>query len=265
MLKLRNLIALLLPLSLIACASNGSRAEKAEVYAPDNPDTMTSAVTADGRPGWMPPPLFKMEPGSRVGIMSAVGNQISSLNDESETLRPGFDLPNYTASALRKNLFANTPYGAVLIPPSARLMANKATWQKSWNEKTKSFGDNWQKEFDAVIKQNGLAMLVIISEPEVSKGSLRNSKIQGSGYSSRGGVGKGRTAVYSTMHFFQIKGVPGKLLTPVRPENDPLYLDIPNFPKEIPSPFPRPMQEAIERELRRLIDQKIAAFVTMMK
>jgi len=266
MLKLRRVLIVLLPLFLLACASkggNGGKEAKAEVYAPDDPTTMTSSVTKDGRPAWMPPPLYKMPERARIGIMSVVDNQML-VDDGKDKLYPGFDLTGYSADSLRKALFASTPYAAIILPPSARLMANRAVWQKSWNAKTQTFGDNWQKEFDAIIKQNALAMLVIISEPPVSESKL-GGKLQGSGYTMRGSFGKHQTAAFSSIHFFRIQGTPGKLLEPVRADDDPLYSEVANFPKEAPKPLPKPMQDALERELRSLIDKKAARFVTMMK
>jgi len=267
MFKLRHCIAVLLPMLLIACAGRGGpggNSAAPEVYAPDDPSTMTSAVTEDGRPAWMPPPLYKMETGARIGIMSVVENQIR-VGSGSKTIYPGFDLTGYAANSLRKALFSNTPYGAILLPPSARLMAERSSWQQSWNPKTQTFATEWQTEFDAIIKQNGLAMLVIISQPPISEGGL-SGKLQGSGYTTRGLFSSEETVAYSSMQFFRIHGKPGKLLQPTRANDDALYSVVPNFPKgTLPDPLPKPMLGAIERQLMALIDQKATRFVNMMK
>ncbi len=266
MLTLRPLLLSILPLALLACAHHA--ADKPPILAPDNPDTMTVA-TADGRPAWMPPPSNNMGFASRVGIMTVLDNELlhveHGVSTSTEVLKPGFDLAGYTGDALRRAMIdAKKPFLTLSVRPSARLFTDRAVWQKSWNEKNQSFDNNWQAEFDSIIKQNQLAMLIVISAPEVD-GGIGNADLQGSGYYAQGLFGKHQTAAFSTLHFYRVRGLPGKLQMPVQGPGERLFAEIPNFPSATPVPFPKPMQDAVERELRKLIDQKAATVVTLLK
>ena len=209
---------------------------------------------------------------SRVGIMTVLDNEIVhvtsgtlGLGGGREVLPSRIDLPGYAAESLRKTLLAKTPYQPVVVRPTARLWRDRATWQENWDKRRENFGD-YQQEFDAIMKQNRLKMLIVISSPEEDDGIVASGQyLIGSGFYSRSFFGKKQTAVFSTMHFYRISGEPGKLQLPVSAPNERLYADIPNMPNPIPDPLPAPVINAVYRAVQNLIDQKTEAFVLMMK
>lgn len=260
-LTLRCLLSLFFPLALLtACAHNLASPTKDETTA--TPD----------RPAWMPAPLTSMAYSSRIGIMTVLDNEIvhvtagtAGIGNSTQAAKAGFDLPAYVTESLRKGILGHTPYQPVLVRPSARLWRDKEIWQKSWNERNENFGD-WQKEFDAIMKQNQLKLLIVVTAPEEDDGIVGTAQtIKGSGYYSRSFFGKKQTAVFSTVHFYRISGQPGKLLQPVSSPAERLYADIPSFPNPAPEPLPPPMQKAVETAVKNMIDQKVGAFISLMK
>lgn len=225
------------------------------------------------RPAWMPKPLTSMAYSSRIGIMTVLDNEIvhvtagtAGIGNSTKTAKAGFDLPGYVTESLRKGILGHTPYKPVLVRPSARLQRDKALWHRSWNERSQSFGDDWQKEFDAILKQNQLKLLIVITAPEEDDGIVGTAQnLIGSGYYSRSFFGKKQTAVFSTIHFYRVAGEPGKLLQPVSSPAERLYADLPNFPNPAPEPLPAPMQKSVETAVKNMIDQKVGAFISLMK
>jgi hypothetical protein len=265
MLNLRRslccVIALCLPLLLFGCAHTSE-------------DEQEGSTTQPARPAWMPAPLTSMAYSSRVGIMTVLDNEITHVNagtagigNSTTTMKANFDLPGYVSESLRKGLLANTPYQPVPVRPSARLVRDKLIWQKSWNDGKQRFDNDWQKEFDAIIKQNQLKLLIIITSPVEDDGIVGTAQdLVGSGYYSRSFFGKKQTAVFSTIHFYRISGQPGKLLQPVTAPEERLYADLPNFPNPAPEPLPPgPISNAVGAAVKNMIDQKVGAFISFMK
>jgi len=234
-------------------------------------DSETAATPA--RPAWMPAPLTSMAYSSRVGIMTVLDSEIvhvtagtAGLGNATEASKAGFDLPAYVTESVRKGILGNTPYQPVPVRPSARLVRDKLVWQKSWNERKERFDDDWQKEFDAIMKQNQLKLLIVITAPEEDDGIVGTAQtLKGSGYYSRSFFGQKQTAVFSTIHFYRISGPPGKLLQPVSSPAERLYADLPSFPNPAPKPLAPPMQRAVETAVKNMIDQKVGAFISLMK
>ncbi|MDB5971687.1 MAG: hypothetical protein JWQ90_4137 [Hydrocarboniphaga sp.] len=259
--SLHCVIALCLPLALLACAHKQVEEQQ------------QGATTQPERPAWMPPPLTSMAYSSRIGIMTVLDSEIThvtsgtaGIGNSTVASKAGFDLPGYVTQSLRKGILGNTPYQPVLVRPSARLVRDKLVWQKSWSESNQRFSDDWQKEFDAILKQNQLKLLIVISSPAEDDGIVGTAQdIVGSGYYSRSFFGKKQTAVFSTIHFYRIAGQPGKLLQPVSSPQERLYADLPNFPNPAPAPLPAPMQNSVNTAVKNMIDQKVGAFISLMK
>jgi hypothetical protein len=225
------------------------------------------------QPAWMPPPVTKMAYGSRVAIMPAFENEITrvhagtaGIGNSRKSEKPAYDFPGYVTEALRQGLLSNTPYQPLIIRPSARLMRDRATWQESWNEAAQRFSPEWQQEFDAIIKQNRLEMIVVVSPTEMDDGIVgTGQKIFGTGLYTRSFMGQKQAAVFSTLRFYRVMGTPARLLTPVAAPDERLYASIANFPTEPPDPMPAPIQAGFDQAVRNLIDQKIGAFIRLMK
>jgi hypothetical protein len=266
MLNLRRsiyaVIALCLPLALFGCAHHqADEEEQGSTVMPEHP-------------AWMPPPLTSMAYSSRIGIMTVLDNEITHVNagtagigNSTTAAKATFDLPGYVTESLRKGILGNTPYKPVLVRPSARLFRDKLIWQKSWNESQQRFDNDWQKEFDSILKQNQLKLLIIVTAPVESDGIVGTAQhIVGSGYYTRSFFGKKQTAVFSTVHFYRITGEPGKLQQPVSSPQERLYADLPGFPNPAPEPLPQgPITNAVNSAVQNLIDQKVGAFISLMK
>jgi len=258
--------ALLLPLLAVSIAGCAHRLDGGNAGS-------TPAAASPDRPAWMPAPLTSMAYSSRVGIMTVLDNELAQvtagtagIGNGSSTIKPTFDYPGYVSESLRKGILAHTPYQPVLVRPSARLIRDKRIWQQTWNKDAGKFETSWQHEFDAVIKQNQLKLLIVVTAPEEDDGIVGTSQtITGSGYYARSFLGRKQTAVFSTVHFYRIAGQPGKLLHPVSAPAERLYADLPDFPNPAPQPLSQPLQIKLEKAVKDMIDQKVGAFISMMK
>ena len=223
-------------------------------------------------PAWRPPVSTRLPNGSRVGLMVALDNEIALTHagtmgrgDFRRTLQPSFDLPGYVTESLRKRMLGSVPYQPVLIRPSAKLLRYKSEWQKSWSGKSGNFGE-WQNEFDAIIKQNRLQMLIVVSPYELDDGVTGTSQtLLGSGLYNRSGFGATQNAVFSTIRFHRIVGSPGKLQAPVEAPGERLYADLAGMPNDIPEPFSKPLQFTLEKNVKAIIDQKVQSFIGLLK
>ena len=223
-------------------------------------------------PAWKPPISTRLPNGSRVGIMVALDNEIALTHagtlgrgDFRRTLIPSFDLPGYVTESLRKRILDGVPYQPVLIRPSAKLMRYKTEWQKGWSGKSGNFGE-WQGEFDAIIKQNRLGMLIVVSPYELDSGFTGSSqRLLGSGLYNRSMLGKTQNAVFSTIRFHRIVGTPGRLQSPVEAPGERLYADLPGMPNDIPDTLSKPVQFTLEKNVKAIIDQKVESFIALLK
>lgn len=260
---LRRLLPLLCSMLLLAgCASPPERIESRET------------PEASERPAWMPPPMTSLPYGSRVGIMNALANEIAHVNAGTagvgnfrKTYPATFDYPGYVTESLRRAVLRHTPYQPLIVRPSARLLRDAATWQDSWNPRTERFAEPWQQELDAVIRQNQLRLLIVISAPELDDAIPGTAQtLLGSGLYTRKFLGRREAAVFSTIRFHRIAGQPGKLLMPVTAPSERTYADIANFPvpevlDQLSPATLAPVQDAV----KALADQKVGAFVSLMK
>jgi hypothetical protein len=271
-LKRYGVVAALLCLLLSACSSTPSPDDKIggiKIFSSTEQGYDQASIKD---PAWKPPVSSRLPNGSRVGLMVALDNEIALTHagtlgrgDFRRTLIPSFDLPGYVTESLRKRILSGVPYQPVLIRPSARLLRYKSEWQKSWNGKSGSFGD-WQAEFDAIIKQNRLQMLIVVSPYELDDGVTGTSQtLRGNGLYNRSGLGKTQNAAFSTIRFHRIVGSPGKLQAPVEAPGERLYAEIPGMPNDIPEPFTKPLQFTLEKNVKALIDQKADSFIALLK
>ncbi len=237
----------------------------------DEPQGYDPATIAN--PAWVPPPVSQLPYGSRIGIMTAVDNELAVVHtgtggsgNYSRPTKPNFDLPGYITESLRKRMLASLPYAPVLVRPSTRLMREKTSWQDSWSRATQSFGNGWQQEFDAVMKQNRLSMLIVISPYDMDDGIAgTRQRIMGSGLYNRSFLSQKQNAVFSTLRFHRIVGTPGKLQDPVVIPGERLYGDLQNFPATLPSPLSAPLQNSLELAVKNIVDQKTTMLVQAMK
>lgn len=277
-------VLMLCLLSLTACSQLGTSSRDdssrppppdqiggAKVFGSDEPQGYDPATIAN--PAWMPKPLTSMPYGSRVGIMVVLDNELAIVHagmvgrgDYRHTYRPSFDLPGYVAESVRKGILSGKPYQPLSVRPSARLLRDKAVWQRSWNTRTQSFDDGWQQEFDAIIKQNRLGMLIVISAYEVDDGISGTSQtLLGNGLYNRKAFTTTENTAFSTLRFHRLVGTPAKLEMPVTPDDDRLYAELKSFPDTIPEPLPAPLRNSLEFTIQRMVDQKTAAFLKLMK
>jgi hypothetical protein len=140
-----------LSLMLLACSTN-KPADPSQVATVAPVAAPVSAAPTTARPAWMPAPVTSLAYASRVGIMNVLDNEIVhvksgtiGLGNDSKATRAEFDLPGYVNESLRKGLLAQTPYKPILIRPSAKLVRDKAVWQKTWDAKSGSFGSGDRK------------------------------------------------------------------------------------------------------------------------
>ncbi len=215
MFKLRLLLPLLLALLLGACNS-----------APEKPVTET--------PGWMP--MARLLPnGARIGIINLIDNKLihvhagsTALTNSRKEYNGQFDFGTFTVQNLRTAILTKTPYQVQQVAPSGKLLAARNTWQDTWDGQT--FAPEFQREFDAVLKQNQLRMLIIIAAPEGSDGVFgTGQKLLGSGLYTRSFFGSHKAAAYTNIQFYRVIGLPSQLLSPVEAPGDRKYAELPGY------------------------------------
>lgn len=200
----------------------------------------------------------------RVGIMSLLGNELMHVNSgtfgsKEQSFTTQFDLNGYVTEELRKALLAKTPYQPVNVSSTGALRQAANTWQDSWNGQ--SFAPTFQREFDGIISQNRLSMLIIVAYAKAGDGSfIGGAKLSGSGLYTRGR----KAAVFSTLQFYRLVGTPAQLVYPIAPEGERSIGDLPNaqLPKDLDNLPPRYLVPIYE-PLRTLVQNKVFGLVSL--
>lgn len=202
----------------------------------------------------------------RVGVMSLLGNELKHVHSTSfgmggdeQSYNVQYDFNGYVMEELRKALLAKTPYQPVQVNSTGLLRRDAAKWVSSWDGKT--FGPDYQREFDGIIKQNRLAMLIVVSYDTIGDGQLIGGrKLNGSGLYTRGRD----AAVFSTLQFYRLVGTPAQLVYPIAPDGERSIGDLPNaqLPKDLDDLPPRYLVPIYE-PLRTLVQNKVYGLVSL--
>jgi len=240
---------------------NDPRRAAAEARANAGGSTASAASRAKGTAN----PTGVMAPmAGRVGIMSLLGNELQHVNSgtfgsKEQSYNTQFDLNGYVTEELRKALLAKTPYQPVSVASTGALRQAANTWQDSWNGQ--SFAPTFQREFDGIISQNRLSMLIIVAYAKTGDGSfVGGAKLSGSGLYTRGR----KAAVFSTLQFYRLVGSPAQLVLPIAPEGERSIGDVPNaqLPKSLDDLPPRYLVPIYE-PLRTLVQNKVFGLVSL--
>lgn len=205
----------------------------------------------------------------RVGIMSLLDNDMrhvhsGTFGSQERRFNVQYDFNGYVMDELRKALLTKTPYQPVPVAATGALRRAAHTWHKSWDGKR--FTDSTlQREFDGILKQNRLAMLIIVSYPSLEDGQfLSGAKLTGSGLYTRRFMGSTKAAVFSTLQFYRLVGEPAKLVEPVAPAGERSIGDLPNanLPDDLDDMPPRYLVPVYE-PLRTIVQNKIHGLVSL--
>lgn len=202
----------------------------------------------------------------RVGILSLLDNRIKhvhagTVGGSEKSYDTQFDFQGFVVEELRKGMLTKTPYQPVVIAPTGALLRAATTWQDTWNGQT--FGGTFQREFEGIMAQNRLDMLVVVSCPEID-GGIGGQDLSGSGLYTRSFLGTRSAAVFSTLQFFRIVGKPAQLVLPVAPANDRSIGDLPNIalPEELDD-LPARYLFPVYDPLRTIVRNKVAGFLSL--
>jgi hypothetical protein len=202
----------------------------------------------------------------RVGVMNLLGNELKHIHSsgfgiggDEQSYNVQYDFGGYVMEELRKQLLTKTPYQPVTINSTGLLRRDATKWASTWNGKT--FGPDYQREFDGIIKQNRLAMLIIISYATIGDGQLIGGrKLSGSGLYTRGRD----AAVFSTLQFYRLVGTPAQLVLPIAPEDERSIGDLPDaqLPKDLDN-LPARYLVPVYAPLRTLVQNKVYGLVSL--
>lgn len=202
----------------------------------------------------------------RVGVMSLLGNELKhvhasgfGIGGSEESYNVQYDFNGYVMEELRKALLTKTPYQPVMVNSTGLLRRDAAIWASTWNGKT--FAADYQREFDGIIKQNQLAMLIIVSYATIGDGQIIGGrKLHGSGLYTRGR----KAAVFSTLQFYRLVGRPAQLVLPIAPEDERSVGDLPNaqLPKDLDK-LPARYLVPVYEPLRTLVQNKVHGLVSL--
>ena len=200
----------------------------------------------------------------RVGIMSLLGNELQhvqagTFGSKEQSYNTQYDFNGYVLEELRKALLSKTPYQPVNVASTGALRQSYNTWQDTWDGS--AFAPTFQREFDGIIKQNRLAMLIVVSYAKSGDGSLiGGAKLSGSGLYTRGR----KAAVFSTLQFYRLVGTPAQLVHPLAPSGERSIGDLPNaqLPKDLDDLPPRYLVPIYE-PLRTLVQNKVYGLVSL--
>ena len=230
-------------------------------------EPVRTATVATAR-GSQDPGVLMAPMSGRVGIMSLLGNELQhvhagTISSSEKSYNVQYDFNGYVVEELRKSMLAHTPYQPVMVNSTGALRKAADSWQKSWNGK--SFDATFQREFDGIIKQNRLAMLIVISYDKVSDGQLiGGTKLSGSGLYTRSFIGAPKAAVFSTLQFYRLVGEPARLVQPVSAPGDRNIGDLPNvkLPEDLDDLPPRYLVPVYE-PLRQIVQNKVHGLVSL--
>lgn len=212
-----------------------------------------------------PEPDQPMAPmAGRVGIMSLLGNELrhvhaSLIGGHEQSYNVQYDFNGYVMEELRKALLTRTPYQPVSVASTGALRQAANTWQDSWDGT--QFAPTFQREFDGIIKQNRLSMLIIVAYARSGDGQLIGGRtLSGSGLYTRGQ----KAAVFSTLQFYRLVGEPAKLVLPIAPRDERSIGDLPdaNLPKDLDN-LPARYLVPVYAPLRTLVQNKIHGLVSL--
>lgn len=215
----------------------------------------------------VPPPALMAPMAGRVGIMSLLGNELTHVHagtfgGHRQDYNVQYDFNGYVVEELRKNLVSKTPYQPVMVQPTAALLKAGSSWQKTSGG---AFAPVFQREFDGIIKQNRLSMLIVVSYATLGDGQLMSSRdLRGSGLYTRSFLGTTQAAVFSTLQFYRLVGEPARLVQPIAPEGERSVGDLPNakLPEELDELPPRYLVP-VYGPLRTIVQNKIAGLISL--
>lgn len=225
---------------------------------------------AGGTPAWQPQddgsPVAPMA--GRVGVMSLLENELrhihaGAIGGHQKAYKVQYDFNGYVLEELRKSLVTKTPYQPVAINSTGLLRRDAAKWAATWDGK--AFAPEYQREFDGIIKQNRLSMLIVISYRTMGDGQLVGGrKLYGSGLYTRRGLGGTRAAVFSTLQFYRLVDTPARMVLPLAPAGERSIGDLPDakLPEELENLPPRYLAPVYE-PLRTLVQNKVHGLVSL--
>lgn len=242
----------------------GNDPRRATAEARANGGASSTSAAASRAKGTTNPNAPMAPMAGRVGIMSLLGNELQHVNSgtfgsKQQNYNTQFDLNGYVTEELRKAMLAKTPYQPVTVASTGALRQASNTWQDSWNGQ--SFAPTFQREFDGIISQNRLSMLIIVAYAKTGDGSfVGGAKLSGSGLYTRGR----KAAVFSTLQFYRLVGSPAQLVLPIAPEGERSIGDVPNaqLPKSLDDLPPRYLVPIYE-PLRTLVQNKVFGLVSL--
>lgn len=205
----------------------------------------------------------------RVGVMNLLGKELqhvhagtTPLGNHQKSYVVQYDFAAYVVEELRKALVTQTPYQPVLVNPTGALIRSSNNWQDTWNGT--GFAPVFQREFDGIISQNRLAMLIVVSYPTIDDGVVGTSQtLTGSGLYTRTLLGRTKAAVFSTLQFYRIAGKPAQLVLPVISPGDRSIGDLPNshlpddlddLPARYLGPVYEPMRVIVQNKIKGLVE-----------
>ncbi|MGQ0621377.1 MAG: hypothetical protein ACT4QA_15880 [Panacagrimonas sp.] len=248
-------------------ARAGREPSGAERMAAAGSDSVLAAASTPSLTPRSDPNLAPMA--GRVGIMSLLDNNLRHVHasppfgGHEQSYNVQYDFQGYVLEELRKALLTQTPYQPVIVASTGALRQSSAIWQKSWNGK--SFAPTFQREFDGIMEQNRLVMLIIVSYTTLEDGLLvGGQELTGSGLYTRTVLGSTSSAVFSTLQFHRVAGKPGRLILPIAPSDDRSIGDLPNvkLPADLDDLPPRYLVPVYE-PLRTIVANKISGFVRL--
>lgn len=244
-----------------------SRAERAETMTGAASTSASASRSAPARAVSNDQILAPMA--GRVGIMSLLDNSLHHVHasppfgGHEQSYNVQYDFNGYVLEELRKALLTHTPYQPVMVASTGSLRQAASTWQKTWNGN--SFAPTFQREFDGIMEQNRLVMLIIVSYTTIDDGLLvGGQELTGSGLYTRKVLGNTSSAVYSTLQFHRVAGKPGRLVLPIAPADDRSIGDLPNvkLPGDLDDLPPRYLVPIYE-PLRTIVANKIDGFLSL--
>lgn len=233
----------------------------------------TSAGRTSKIPVYRPPPEPKGQQApmaGRVGIMTLIDNELRHVHagttpfgNHEQSYNVQYNFSGYVTEELREALLTRTPYQPVIVASTGALRRAAYDWHRTWDGER--FADTFQREFDGIIRQNRLDMLIIISYPTVDDGVFGSGqKLVGSGLYTRSFFGSTQAAVFSTLQFYRIAGSPAKLIEPVSAPDDRNIGDLPNanLPEELKD-MPSRYLGPVYQPLRQIVQNKIQGLVSL--
>lgn len=266
---------------LAGCSGSGSKKGDAPERFDSEAEVIRTVEAAPARVEPKPAPKPAAQPAARqqpsepvapmagrVGVLSLLGNELrhvhaSTFGGHEKDYNVQYDFNGYVMEELRKAMLSKTPYQPVAVASTGLLRRDALKWAGTWNGQ--GFAPDYQREFDGIIKQNRLAMLIVVSYANISDGQLiGGTQLNGSGLYTRSGIGGTKAAVFSTLQFYRLVGTPAKLVQPVAPSGERSIGDLPNpqLPKDLDDLPPRYLVPVYE-PLRTLVKNKVFGLVSL--